>query len=85
MESSDESDYGIPEMNIKLKNFIYFPEEIIKGNIILLSGNFLKKGEIIYSIYGEEKIKESNNIECNNIINIYYSSLQYPGLINYSS
>ena len=82
--SSGETDYGMPEMNIKLKNFIYFPGEIIKGNIFLKSGNFLEKGEIIYSIYGEEKLKESNNIECNNSANIYYSSLQYPGLINYS-
>ena len=82
--NGSKSDYGIPQMNIKLKNFIYFPEEIIKGNIVLSSGNYLKKGKIIYSIFGEEKIKESNNIECNNLINIYYSSLQYPGLINYS-
>ena len=85
MECSDEiTDYGMPEMNIKLKNFIYFPGESIKGNIFLTSGNFLEKGQIIYSIYREEKIKESNNIECNNLINIYYSSLQYPGLIRYS-
>ena len=84
MNSCGETDYGMPKMNIKLKNNIYFPGEIIKGNIFLKSGNFLKKGEIIYSIYGEEKLKESNNIECNNLINIYYSSLQYPGLINYS-
>jgi len=82
--SSGETDYGMPEMNIKLNNFIYFPGEIIKGNISLTSGNFLEKGEIIYSIYGEEKIKELNNIECIHLINIYYSSLQYPGLINYS-
>ena len=79
-----ETDYGKPEMNIELQNFIYFPGEIIKGTIFLKSGNFLEKGEIIYSIYREEKLKESNNIESNNSINIYYSSLQYPGLINYS-
>ena len=64
MNSCGETDYGMPKMNIKLKNNIYFPGEIIKGNIYLTSGNFLEKGEIIYSIYGEEKIKESNNIEC---------------------
>jgi len=84
MNSCGETDYGMPKMNIKLKNNIYFPGEIIKGNIYLTSGNFLEKGEIIYSIYGEEKIKESNNIECKNLINVYYSSLQYPGLIKYS-
>ena len=85
MKECDEiTNYGMPEMNIKLKNIVYFPGEIIKGSIYLTSGNFLEKGVIIYSIYGEEKIKESNNIECNNKINIYYSSLKYPGLINYS-
>ena len=83
-ECGEITDYGMPKMNIKLKNIVYFPGEIIKGNIYLTSGNFLEKGVIIYSIYGEEKIKGSNNIECNNSINIYYSSLQYPGLINYS-
>ena len=85
MKECDEiTNYGMPEMNIKLKNIVYFPGEIIKGIIYLTSGNFMEKGVIIYSIYGEEKIKESNNIECNNKINIYYSSLKYPGLINYS-
>jgi len=82
-ECNEITDYGMPEMNIKLKNIIYFPGEIIKGSIYLTSGNFLEKGVIINSIYGEEKIKESN-IECNNTLNIYYSSFQYPGLINYS-
>ena len=81
---SEITDYGKPKMNIKLKSIDYFPGEIIKGNIYLTSGNFLVKGAIIYSIYGEEKIKGSNNIECNNSLDIYYSSLQYPGLINYS-
>ena len=34
----------------------------------------------------KEKIKEENkfNIECNNSSKIYYSSLEYPGLINFS-
>jgi hypothetical protein len=78
-------DNGKPEMHINLKNNIYFPGETIKGKIFLKSGNFFKKGIIIYEIYGHEKIKENKyDIECNNTTKIYYSSLEYPGLINYS-
>ena len=79
-------DYGKPEMRINLKNNIYFPGEIIKGHIYLKSGNFLNKGVIIYTIYGQEKITQNNKykIECNNSTKIFYSSLQYPGLIKYS-
>ena len=80
-----EIDYGKPEMHINLKNNIYFPGETIRGKIFLKSGNFFKKGIIIYEIYGHEKIKENKyDIECNNTTKIYYSSLEYPGLINYS-
>ena len=80
-----EIDYGKPEMHINLKNNIYFPGETIRGKIFLKSGNFFKKGIIIYEIYGQEKIKENKyDIECNNTTKIYYSSLEYPGLINYS-
>ena len=80
-----EVDYGKPEMHIYLKSNIYFPGETIKGKISLKSGNFFKKGVIIYEIYGQEKIKEDKyDIECNNSTKIYYSSLEYPGLINYS-
>jgi len=79
-------DFGKPEMKIDLKNNIYFPGEIIKGNIYLKSGNFLNKGVIIYTIYGQEKITRNNKykIECNNSTKIFYSALQYPGLIKYS-
>ena len=79
-------DYGKPEMKIDLKNNIFFPGEIIKGHIYLKSGNFLNKGIIIYTIYGQEKITRNNKykIECNNSTKIFYSSLQYPGLIKYS-
>ena len=78
--------YGKPEMKINLKNNIYFPGEIIKGYIYLKSGNYLNKGVIIYTIYGQEKITQNNKykIECNNSTKIFYSSLQYPGLIKYS-
>ena len=80
-----EINYGKPEMHINLKNNIYFPGETIRGKIFLKSGNFFKKGIIIYEIYGQEKIKENKyDIECNNTTKIYYSSLEYPGLINYS-
>ena len=78
--------YGKPEMKIDLKNNIYFPGEIVKGHIYLKSGNYLNKGVIIYTIYGQEKITRNNKykIECNNSTKIFYSSLQYPGLIKYS-
>ena len=87
MEEMDyKNDYGKPEMSIYLENNIYFPGEVIKGKLFLKSGNFLKKAIIIYEMYGKEKIKEENkyNIEYNNSTKIYYSSLEYPGLINYS-
>ena len=86
MESVDEIiDHGKPEMHINLKNNIYFPGEIIRGKIFLKSGNFFKKGIIIYEIYGQEQIKENKyNMEFNNSTKIFYSSLEYPGLINYS-
>ena len=74
---------GKPEMKIILENNIYFPGETIKGHIFLKSGNFLEKGIIIYEIYGQEKINAQNK-ECNNSTKIYYLSLKYPGLINYS-
>ena len=74
---------GKPEMKIILENNIYFPSEIIKGNIFLKSGNFLEKGIIIYEIYGQEKINAQNN-QCNNSTKIYHISLKYPGLIDYS-
>ena len=81
-----KENYGKPEMEIELKNNIYFPGEIIKGQIKLKSGNFLNKGVIIYTIYGQEKITRNNKykIECNNSTKIFYSSLQYPGLIKFS-
>ena len=80
-----KNDNGKPEMQINLKNNIHFPGETIKGKIYLKSGNFFKKGVIIYEIYGQEKIKEEKyDIECNNSTKIFYSSLEYPGLINYS-
>jgi len=81
-----EVDFGKPKMEIALKNNIYFPGEIIKGHIYLKSGNYLNKGIIIYTIYGQEKITQNNKykIECNNSTKIFYSSLQYPGLIKYS-
>ena len=46
----------------------------------------LNKGVIIYTIYGQEKITRNNKykIECNNSTKIFYSSLQYPGLIKFS-
>ena len=86
MESVDEIiDHGKPEMHINLKNNIYFPGEIIRGKIFLKSGNFFKKGIIIYEIYGQEQIKENKyNMEFNNSTKIFYSSLEYPGLMNYS-
>ena len=73
-------------MKIDLDNNIYFPGEIIKGYIVLKSGNFFTKGVIIYTIYEEEKINDGNkyNTECHNSTKIYYSSLKYPGLVNYS-
>ena len=73
-------------MKIDLDNNIYFPGEIIKGYIVLKSGNFFTKGVIIYTIYEEEKINNGNkyNTECHNSTKIYYSSLKYPGLVNYS-
>ena len=79
-------DFGKPKMEIYLKNNIYFPGEIIKGHIYLISGNYLNKGVIIYTIYGQEKITRNNKfkIECNNSTKIFFSSLQYPGLIKYS-
>lgn len=85
-ESDNEVNYGKPEMSIYLENNTYFPGEVIKGKLFLKSGNFLKKAVIIYEMYGKEKIKEESkyNIECNNSTKIYYSSLEYPGLINYS-
>ena len=81
-----EVDFGKPKMEIVLKNNIYFPGEIIKGHLYLKSGNYLNKGVIIYTIYGQEKITQNNKykIECNNSTKIFYSSLQYPGLIKYS-
>ncbi len=80
------SDSGKPKMNIYLNNNIYFPGETIKGTLFLKSGNCLEKGIITYEIYGQEKINDINkyNIECNNSTQIYYISLEYPGLINYS-
>ena len=86
MESSDEIiDNGKPEMHINLKNNIYFPGEIIRGKIFLKSGNFFKKGVVVNEIYGQEQIKENKyNMEFNNSTKIFYSSLEYPGLINYS-
>ena len=87
MESSDfDSEIGKPEIKIYINNNIYFPGETIKGTLFLKSGNFLEKGIIIYKIYGQEKINEINkyNIECNNSTKIYYISLEYQGLINYS-
>ena len=85
-ETDKKVDYGNPEMKIDLKNNIYFPGEIIKGHIYLKSGNFLNKGVIIYTIYGNEKITRNNKykVECNNSTKIFYLSLQYPGLIKYS-
>ena len=87
MDSTDYySKIGKPEMKIYLNNNIYFPGETIKGTLFLKSGNCLEKGIITYEIYGQEKINEINkyNIECNNSTKIYYISLEYPGLINYS-
>ena len=86
MESVDEIiDHGKPEMHINLKNNIYFPGEIIRGKIFLKSGNFFKKGVVVNEIYGQEQIKENKyNMEFNNSTKIFYSSLEYPGLINYS-
>ena len=87
MESSDfDSEIGKPEIKIYINNNIYFPGETIKGTLFLKSGNFFEKGIIIYKIYGQEKINEINkyNIECNNSTKIYYISLEYQGLINYS-
>ena len=74
MESSDEIiENGKPEMHINLKNNIYFPGEIIRGKIFLKSGNFFKKGIIIYEIYGQEQIKEKKiNIIWNLIIQLKY-------------
>ena len=74
---------GKPEMKIILNNNIYFPGEIIKGDIFLKSGNFLEKGIIIYEIYGHEKINTKYK-ECNNSTKIFHISLNYPGLIKYS-
>ena len=83
---SHSSSIGKPEMKIYLNNNIYFPGETFKGKLFLKSGNFFEKGIIIYEIYGQEKINEINkyNIECNNSTKIYYISLEYPNLINYS-
>ena len=81
-------DKGKPEMSINLfeNKFEFFPSDIIKGDINLKSGNFLKQGIINYEIYGEEKIVEKikYNIECYNKTQIYSSSLQYPELIDFS-
>ena len=83
---SHSSSIGKPEVKIYLNNNIYFPGEKIKGKLFLKSGNILEKGIITYEIYGKEKINEINkyNIECNNSTKIYYISLEYAGLINYS-
>ena len=87
MDAIDEfTDNGKPEMHINLMKNIFFPGETIKGKIFLRSGNFFEKGVINYNIFGHEKITEmnKNKIECNNSTKIYHSSLEYPGLINYS-
>ena len=83
---SHRTNNGKPKIRINLKNDIYFPGEIIKGNIFLESGNFFRKAIIIYDIYCLEKIINSNkdNSECNKLKKIYHSSLEYPGLVNYS-
>ena len=77
---------GKPTMLINLNKNIFFPNEIIKGQINLKSGNFLQKGVIIYDIIYEEKINEKikYNIEYNHLNTILHLSLKYPGLINYS-
>ena len=74
-----EEDFGKPKMEIALKNNIYFPGEIIKGHIYLKSGNYLNKGVIIYTIYGQEKITQNNKykIECNNSTKIFIITISW--------
>jgi hypothetical protein len=81
-----ETSNGKPEMKIYLENNIYFPGETIRGHLFLKSGNFLRKGIIIYDIFGYQKFSEVNKykVECKKSTNIYHISLEYPGLVNYS-
>ena len=83
---SINTSFGNPKMNITLKYNKFFPNDKIEGKIHLESGNLLKKGTVIYKIYNEEKIikKDKINIECHNSTEVYYNSLKYPGLIDYS-
>ena len=76
---------GKPELSIYIENNIsFFPGEQIKGKLMLKSANLLKDAIIIYEIYSEEKYITKNNIEKNKLTKVFYTSLQYNELINFS-
>ena len=79
---------GEPEINIILEKNDYYPNEIIKGYIFLISGNLLKKGIINYKLYNKQYYsykdndkKEINKTKYNSLIS---KSLTYSQIIDYS-
>ena len=52
---------GEPEMDIILEKNDYFPNEIIKGFILLKCGNLLKNGIINYNVFNEEYYSYKDN------------------------
>ena len=76
---------GKPELSISIENNnSFFPGEQIKGKIFLKNGNIFKEAVIIYEIFTEEKYITKNNIERKKITNVFYTSIQYNELINFS-
>ncbi len=77
-------------INIILEKYDFFPGEIIKGNLILKSFNFLKKGIVEYKLFNHEYYsynEETNlnsNLERKNINIIFTKSLVYNNYIDYS-
>ena len=79
---------GEPEINIILEKNDYYPNEIIKGYIFVISGNLLKKGIINYKLYNEQYYsykdnykKEINKTKYNSLIS---KSITYSQIIDYS-
>ena len=79
---------GEPEMDIILEKNDYFPNEIIKGFILLKCGNLLKNGIINYNVFNEEyysykdnKNKQIEKLEFNKLIS---KSLKYSEIIDFS-